>query len=300
MPATDGRGAGLVRLLSVAAALALVACGEPRQQAKIAAVPAERIIALAPHLTELTFSAAAGAQLVGVVDYSDYPPAALDIPRIGDAFRLDYERMVELEPDLVLAWKSGTPLEVIDRLEQLGLRVVVLDTDDLAGIADALREIGRYTGHAQQAERSAAEFEEGLADLRAANAGRERVRLFYQVSAEPLFTISRQHVIGESIELCGGDNIFAGLTGPSPAIATEAVIDAAPEAIIASRYTASAATGGSDPLAAWRRWQSIPAVRDDHLYTVDANLMTRPSLRILAGIRELCARIADARAQRAG
>lgn len=287
-------------LLPVIAVLVLTACSEPRPPAQVAGAPAERIIALAPHLTELTFSAGGGAQLVGAVEYSDYPPAALDIPRVGDAFRLDYERMVELEPDLVLAWKSGTPLEVIERLEQLGLRVAVLDTDDLAGIAETLREIGRYTGHAQHAGHSAAEFEDGLAGLRAANAGKERISLFYQVSAEPLFTITRRHVIGESIELCGGDNIFAALQGPSPAIATEAVIDAAPEAIIASRYTVRSEEHDSEPLKFWRRWDSIPAVRDDNLYYVDANLMTRPSLRILDGIRELCARIAEARSKRPG
>jgi iron complex transport system substrate-binding protein len=244
-------------------------------------------------LTELVFSAGAGNWLVGVVEYSDFPAAALELPRIGDAFRLDHEVIVGLDPDLILAWESGTPHEVIDRLEQLGYRVIALESGSLDGVADSLRTIGRLAGTERYAETAATAFEVSLNEIRAVVTGREAVTVFYQVSAQPLFTISRRHVIGEAIELCGGRNVFGGLAELSPAISPEAVIDAAPEVIIGARYSADMST--PNPLAVWRQWTSIPAVRNGNLFLVNANLMTRPSVRILDGVRELCEKISVAR-----
>ena len=272
------------------------ACGDDRPQDRAGSTndPASRIITLSPHLTELVYSTGAGDRLVGAVEYSDFPSAALALPRIGDAFRLDYEAIIGLDPDLVLAWSSGTPREVVNRLEQLGFRVVSLETGSLGGVADNVREIGRLTGTQWQAEAVAADFERSLEGIRTAAAGLAPVTVFYQVTAQPLLTISRRHVIGEAIELCGGRNVFGDLPDLTPSVSPEAVIDAAPAAIIAGRFTpddASAAAG----LAFWRQWTSIPAVHTDSLYLVDANLIVRSSVRVLGGVRELCASIAAAR-----
>jgi len=285
----------VVTLLLVVLSLLVSACGGDRSSDPPGTTnrPASRIITLAPHLTELVFSAGAGNRLVGVVEYSDFPAAALELPRIGDAFRLDHEAIVGLDPDLILAWESGTPPEVIDRLEQLGNRVVALDAGSLDEVADSIRMIGRLAGTERHAEAAATAFEVALNEIRAVVAGRAAVTVFYQVSAQPLFTISRRHVIGEAIELCGGRNVFGGLVELSPAISPEAVIDAAPEAIIGARYSADMST--PNPLAVWRQWTSIPAVRNGNLFLVDANLMTRPSVRILDGVRELCEKISVAR-----
>jgi len=282
-------------LLLVILSLLVSACGGDRSSDPPVTTdrPASRIITLSPHLTELVFSAGAGNWLVGVVEYSDFPAAALELPRIGDAFRLDHETIVGLDPDLILAWESGTPHEVIDRLEQLGYRVIALESRSLDGVADSLRTIGRLAGTERYAEAAATAFEVSLNEIRAVVTGRVAVTVFYQVSAQPLFTISRRHVIGEAIELCGGRNVFGGLVELSPAISPEAVIDAAPEVIIGARYSAGAST--PNPLAVWRQWTSIPAVRNGNLFLVDANLMTRPSVRILDGVRELCEKISVAR-----
>lgn len=278
--------------------LIVTACDQiPSTASRVATnPPAHRIISLAPHLTELVFSAGAGERLVGVVEYSDFPPAALELPRVGDAFRLDLEAIAELDPDLILAWESGTPREVVDRLAQLGHRVVIIESRDLDGVAGSLREIGQLAGSVSFAESAAMAFESSLADIRSTVAGRRPVTVFYQVSAQPLFTISRRHIIGEAIELCGGRNIFGTLNESSPSVSPETVIDAEPEVIIATRYTQDALV--ESPFTVWRQWSSIPAVRDDNLFLVDANLMTRPSVRILEGVRELCAAIAAVRVKR--
>ena len=279
-------------------AMLIAACGGDPTSGRIgdANRPAERIIALAPHLTELVFTAGAGDRLIGVVEYSDFPAAALELPRVGDAFRLDYEVIIELEPDLILAWESGTPVEVMERLERLGFRVVALGTKSLNDVADNLRSIGRLTGTESRANAVAADYERALRTIRDSASGRAPVRTFYQVSPRPLLTISGRHVIGQAIELCGGINIFADLPELTPSISTEAVIDAAPEAIIAGHFH-DEDTGAADGLAMWRQWRSIPAVLDGSLYLVDANLIARSSVRILDGVRELCDRIDGAREQ---
>ncbi len=283
---------GLVILLG----MIIAACSSDNQPYRSAAEqhPASRIITLAPHLTELVYSAGAGDRLVGVVEYSDYPPAALELPRIGDAFRLDHEAIAGLAPDLILAWESGTPREVIGRLEQLGYPVRVVKARNLDGVADSLRLIGRLAGTEQQGEASAVVFESALDELRATAVGHASVRVFYQVSAQPLFTVSRRHVIGEAIELCGGVNIFGELAGPSPSVSPEAVIDAEPDVIITADFTGDELLAQKQ-LAAWRQWPSIPAVRENNLFFVDADLMSRSSVRILEGVRELCGRIEGVR-----
>ena len=253
-----------------------------------------RIITLAPHLTELVYAAGAGDRLVGVVEYSDFPPQAENLPRVGDSFRLDHERVASLAPDLVLVWRSGTPLEVQERLHEMGFNVVAMEPSSIEDIGRHLIEIGKLAGTLPVAQSAADAFEARLVELRAQYSNRQPIDVFYQISARPLFTVTGRHVISEAIEICGGNNIFADVEGLSPAISAEAVILAAPEVIIAGRY-ATSTQAGDDPLEVWRRWQSIPAVRDGNLLSIDASLMARSSTRILDGVEELCGKLDSVR-----
>lgn len=260
----------------------------------LAAAPARRIVALSPHLAELVFAAGAGDRLVGVVEFSDFPPAVRDLPRVGDAFRLDYEVLAGLEPDLVLAWRSGTPADVQDRLRALGYRVVPLDANRLGDIASQLVAIGKLAGTDAVAAAAADDYARRLAGLRERYRDARPVSVFYQVSARPLFTISGRHVISEAIETCGGRNVFAGIDGLSPAVSLESVVAAAPDAIIAGDD--SLAGGAVEVLAAqWADWPSIPAVRGGHIYVVDSDRMHRQTTRILDAIEALCAKLDEAR-----
>jgi len=256
--------------------------------------PAARIIALSPHLTELAYTAGAGERLVGVVAYSDYPDAALAVERIGGAFRLDYEAIADLKPDLILAWRSGTPVDVQDRLRGMGFHVVSLDAARLADIELELREIGKLAGTSAVADEAATAFSERLRKLRERYSDAAVVDVFYQVSAQPLFTVSGRHVISEAIEVCGGRNVFADVSGLSPAVSLESVIMAEPDAIIAGHDTL--AGGSAEELRArWADWQSIPAVRSGNLFVVDADRMTRSTTRILEALDELCASLDQTR-----
>ena len=255
---------------------------------------ARRIIALAPHLTELIFRAGAGEYLVGVVEFSDYPGAASALPRVGDAFRLDYEAIADLQPDLILGWQSGTPTNVLARLQGLGYRVVALEPGSFNSIAEHLRIIGRLAGTASAAHTAAAEYDQQLKQLRSRYEGTANISVFYQLSARPMLTISRHHLIGQAIELCGGRNVFAGLDELTPAVSVEAVLDRSPEVIIGSSFGAQG-NQNLDRLSAWSRWTHIPAVRDDNLFLVDADQIVRPSTRILGGVREVCEKLEAAR-----
>ena len=248
---------------------------------------ANRIVVLAPHLAELAFAAGAGAQVVGVSAYTDFPPEASRLPSVGDAFTVDIERLRLLEPDLVLAWDSGMPAHTIEGLEQAGFRVESIQTRSLADIAEAMLRIGELAGRKEEARLEAARFSDALADLEQDYVSARPVRVFFQVSARPLYTISGQHFISELIELCGGTNVFAGLSELAPAVDVEAVLSRDPEAVIAG-------SANSD-LSVWTRFDSLAATRTGNLLTVDAPHLARASTRLDDAGTRLCAVIDHAR-----
>ncbi|MGA8203681.1 MAG: cobalamin-binding protein, partial [Woeseiaceae bacterium] len=217
-----------------------------------------RVVTLAPNLAELAFAAGAGDTLVGVSAYSDYPPAAAGLPEVGDAFAVDRERLATLEPDLLLAWESGTPVHVVDELRRGGYRVETIRTRSLEDVARALRRIGELTGHADTADRAADAYDAELAAIADQYADREPIRVFYQVSARPLYTVNGKHYVSELIRLCGGRNVFADLGELAPAVDVEAVVARDPEAILAS------SDAGEDAFAQWARWPELAANRYDN------------------------------------
>lgn len=250
--------------------------------------PARRIVTLAPHLAELVHAAGAGDRLVGTVAWSNFPPAVAALPQVGDAFRVDLEALAVLHPDLVLAWQGGNPDHLVEQLAGRGYRVVALAPERLDDIGVQLETIGRLAGTEAVATAAAAAFREELAALRRAQAGKTPVRVFYQVSWRPLYTIGGRQLISEVIDVCGGRNIFADLGELAPAVSLEAVIERDPEVILSADLQRA-------ELEEWRRWTGITAVRGGHLYSVDGDLVVRASPRILAGAREVCARLDEAR-----
>jgi iron complex transport system substrate-binding protein len=249
--------------------------------------PATRIVSLAPNLTELLFEAGAGDRLIGAVAYSDYPPAAKKIPLIGEAARLDIERIIGLKPDLVVAWKTGNNREDYERLERLGLRVYVVELGEIARVPDKIEDLGRLTGTSAAAQRSAAAFRTRYAALRQRYAGRAPVSVFYQIWERPLMTINGKHFISDVLRLCGGENVFASLGLLAPTVDMEAVIAADPQVILITT------TAGS--LDEWRRWPTVTAARLDNLYTIPDDLISRPTSRLLDGTEQLCGILDTAR-----
>lgn len=251
-----------------------------------------RIVSLAPNLTEIAFAAGAGDSIVGTVDYSDFPEAARRVPRIGDAFMVDYERVLALRPDVVLAWESGTPRAVIDKLRSLRLRVQVFSTYRVADVARVVRELGEVAGTSSVADPLALQFERGFDALRREYRGRAPLTAFIEISSRPLYTVNGKQILSEIVELCGGRNVFGYLNDLAPQISIEAVLAVNPQVILSVDETATNVD------EEWRRWNDIEAVRTRNVFALPANELARPTTRLLDGARNVCRALETARQRR--
>jgi iron complex transport system substrate-binding protein len=245
--------------------------------------PARRIVTLAPNLAELVFAAGAGDSLVAVVEYSNFPAPVKQLPRVGDAFRIDLERIVEFAPDLVIAWKSGNPQSALQKLEQLGISVWQMEITRPEEIAGAVKSISIAAGTEDFGVKVARQLQQKLTNLKQDNTGKTTVEYFYQVSARPLYTINGQHIISRGLEVCGGHNVFSDLPVLAPQISRESVILADPQAMI------SPETPGEEPgLSAWRHWQQLQAVQKGTMLYLPADEISQATPRLLDSIDLAC------------
>jgi len=253
--------------------------------------PAQRVISLAPHITENLFAVGAGDLLVGAVNFSDYPEEALSLPQVGGYNQLDIEGILALEPDLVIAWHSGNPLAQVEQLEDLGIPVYFSEPLSFSGLAHDLSQFGHLTGREATAEQAASSLETKIKQLEQKYASRRPVRVFYQVWEQPLMTINREHIIHEAITLCGGVNVFADINQLIPRISREAVLEKDPEAIIGGGM------GEENPawINNWRRFESMQAVEDNKLYFIPPSLIQRATPRMLKGTELICQKLQQAR-----
>lgn len=267
------------------------AAGDVRNAVAPAGSPS-RVVSLAPSLTELTFAAGAGDRLIGVSAHSDFPAEATRLPQVADAGGIAWESLLALRPDLVLAWRSGTRQADIARLAQLGMRVETIDVATLADVPAALRMIGKLTTSAG-AEQAARQFEQRLAGLRAANAGKPVVRTFFEISTKPLMTISARHVISEMIGLCGGQNVFADSPSLVPEPAREELAARNPMAIL---YGASPR---AEPVDRATLYAGVANYRPQRTLAITADYAYRPGPRLLLAAAEICAALDAVRASAA-
>ena len=259
--------------------------------------PAGRIVSLAPHLTELLYDAGAGAKLVGAVEYSDFPPAARALPRVGNDAGINLEAVLALKPDLVVAWPNVGSKLAIDRLAALGLPVFRSEPRELEDIPRTLERLGALAGTEAQAARAAADFRARLAALKkkyAIKAGEAPVRVFYEVWDRPLQTVNGRHIISKVIRLCGGENVFAALPVIAPEIDAEAVLAANPEVIVAGDVNGVR----PEALEHWKAFPGLRAAANNQLYALPPELMERHTPRLLEGARRLCGLLDQARAAR--
>jgi iron complex transport system substrate-binding protein len=249
--------------------------------------PATRIISLAPHITELLYAAGAGSAVVGVSTWSDYPPAAEKLPVVADGARLELERIIDLQPDLVIAWKSGSSARQVARLRKLGLVVFESEPRSFEDIARSLERFGTLAG-SPEGKKAAVSFRERLQELRGQYSGRRKISVFYQIWPSPLMTLNGKHMVTDALRLCGATNIFASVQQLAPTVSQEAVVTANPDAIILTDERSTAADR-------WRRLSSMKAVSHNNLFSVNGTLMNRAGPRILEGTAQLCERIDTAR-----
>jgi len=249
--------------------------------------PARHIVTLAPNLAELVYAAGAGDYLDAVVEYSNFPPPVTNIPRVGDAFRIDMERLITLKPDLVIAWQSGNPQQALQKLQQLGVTVWQIEISTPEQIADTVEHIAMAAGTQAYGRKTARGLRQRLAKLKQQNMARTPLDYFFQIASQPLFTVNGQHLISRSLEICNGHNVFADLPALAPQVSRESVIHADPQVMFAPQIA-----GQSAALDGWREWPQLQAVHNDALLYLPADEITRASPRFINSI-ELACRLLD-------
>lgn len=255
---------------------------------------AERVVSLAPHVTELLFAIGAGEKLVGAVEYSDFPDAAKRLPRIGSGAGLDLEKIVSLKPDLIISWHSGNPSWQVQRLRELGFPVFESEPRKLEDVAKLMQQFGTLTGTEPTASTASNRFRQSVRSLRERNVGLASVTVFYQILDQTLLTVNHEHLINDVIQLCGGVNVFSNLPGLTQRVSIESVLQKNPDAIIASGFESM----WPDWKAQWQAWSTLSATQSNQLYFIPPDVIHRNTPRILQGAEHLCTALDKTRSAR--
>ncbi len=246
--------------------------------------PAQRIVSLAPHVTEMLFAAGAGERIVGVVSYSDFPPEAKQLPLVGSYDRLDLEQILALKPDLIIGWQSGNPQAALQQLQQFATPLYLSEPHQFDDISSNLQRFGRLAGTEAFAQQVAVRFDTRLKQLQQRYQGSASVSVFYQVWKEPLMTFNGEHLFNDLMAICGGRNLFDQLPRLASSIELEAVLKADPQVIIVGQSN----RGWLDD---WRQWEQLTAVKTQRLYALNQDLLVRPTTRVIEGIEQLCGQL---------
>jgi len=256
--------------------------------------PALRVIAMAPHVTEMVYAAGGADRIIAAVDYSDFPEAAKRLPRVGSNRQIDMERVASLKPDLIVVWMHGSSERQIEQIRALGIPMYHSEPKKLDDIASNLVRIGKLMGTEAVADAAAADFRKRLGALAAQYAHRPPVRTFYQVWDKPLYTLNGGHIVSDALRICGGVNIYAHMKVTAPVVNVEAVLQEDPEALISSGEI-SAEEGG---VAIWKPYTMLTAVKRNNLFRINGNLLNRAGPRMVAGTALMCESLELARQRR--
>jgi vitamin B12 transport system substrate-binding protein len=251
----------------------------------------QRIITLAPHIIEMLFNLGVGDRVIATTEHSDFPEAANNIPRIGNYARLKLEKILAYEPNLIIAWRTGNPIDDVERLENLGLEVVYSDPRNLDDVAKELRLLGKLTGTQKKAEILAKQYEFDLKKLRNKFANRTPISVFYELWPNPLTTISNNAWPQQHLNVCGAKNPFEKGMVDYPQVGLEQVVIVRPEVIIQPL-----SKGEKTPNAVnWLKFNEIPASKHKQIITPSSDKLHRMTPRLLKELEKLCLDIDNSR-----
>lgn len=242
------------------------------------------IIALAPHIVEMLYDVGAGEQIIGTTAFADYPEQAKKIPRIGNYVRLQLERVIELQPDLIIAWKSGNPSDDLDRLKQLGFTIVYSQPNTLSDIASELRYFATLSGHTQQGEIIAQQFEQELRNIKNTYQNKEKISGFYELWSRPLTTVAKGSWPQQFLNICQVHNPFEHAATPYPQINMEQLLQKEVALIIQPLSVNQKDREAFN----WQDWLIIPAVKTKQIIQPDADALHRMTARSLIALKDLC------------
>ncbi|WP_397451174.1 cobalamin-binding protein [Pseudomonas sp. NA-150] len=235
---------------------------------------AERVVSLAPSLTEIAVELGAADLLVGVLDGGERPLELAGIPSVGRYGQLDMERLLSLKPDLLLLWPGSVGVAQREQLQRLGIPTYTAEPQTLDQLATQFEQVGLQLGRVERGRQLAEMFRQRVAELRQHYRRDVPLRVFYQVWDRPLYTVGGEQIISDALKVCGGENLFADLSLPAPQVSVEAVLQRKPEVIVA---------GSQAQLDAWNAW-SLNA----RLVVVPDKGIERPSGQMIGAVEKLC------------
>ncbi|WP_339526773.1 cobalamin-binding protein [Pseudomonas sp. EL_65y_Pfl2_R96] len=251
-----------------------------------AAVAVERVVTLAPSLSEIVVELNSADLLVGVLDAGERPAELKDIPSVGRYGQLDIERLLSLKPDLLLLWPGGVGPAQREQLKRLNIPTYAVEPHNLEQLTVQIEAIAAQLGRPERGVSLAESLRQRLDSLRQRYRRNEPLRVFYQVWDRPLYTVGGSQIISDALEVCGARNVFADLPQPAPQVSVEAVLQRNPEVILA---------GDQAQLDAWKAWPQVTAVARGQLLLVIDKGLERPSGQMIEATAKLCHAIAPDR-----
>ncbi|AZD04727.1 cobalamin-binding protein [Pseudomonas chlororaphis] len=243
------------------------------------ALAVERVVSLAPSLSEIVVELDSADLLVGVLDAGERPPQLHNLPSVGRYGQLDMERLLSLRPDLLLLWPGSVGPAQREQLARLGIPTLVAEPHSLDQLTTQIATIAARLGRPQRGLERASELQQQLAGLRQRYARSTPLAVFYQVWDQPLYTVGGGQIISDALSVCGARNVFADLPLPAPQVSVEAVLQRNPEVILASTQA---------QLDAWKAWPQLKAVAQGRLLLISDKGLERPSGQMIAATAKLC------------
>ncbi|UZJ61022.1 cobalamin-binding protein [Pseudomonas sp. KU26590] len=247
---------------------------------------AQRVVSLAPSLTEIVIELDAADLLVGVLDGGPRPEKAVGLPSVGRYGQLDIERLLSLQPDLVLLWPGSVSAAQRDQLKRLNIPTYTAEPHTLNELADQIEQMGERLDRADRGRQVARDFRQRLVALRGRYRREIPLKVFYQVWDQPLYTVGGGQIISDALTVCGARNVFDDLKLPAPQVSLESVLQRDPDVILASDAAL---------LPAWKTWSQLKAVKAGRLIAVPDKGLERASGQMVGAVAKLCSVIAPER-----
>jgi iron complex transport system substrate-binding protein len=247
--------------------------------------PPKKIISLAPNVTEILFSLGLDQEIVGVSIHCNFPEKVQSKVRVGSYISLDFEKIVSLKPDLIIATGAGNTRDMVDRLERLGFPTYVIFPKNVEDVTWSVGHLSQLVGREKEGEEIIQEMKRRRERVVALTRGLPRPRVFLQIGEAPIVTVGKNSFADDLIRLAGGDNVAGNEKEMYPRFGMEEILKRSPEVILISSMNPRG--NYQKVLQEWSRWKTIPAVKNGQIYLIDSDLIDRPSPRIIEGLEEM-------------
>jgi len=247
--------------------------------------PPKRVVSLAPNITEILFSLGLDDEVVGISIHCNYPEKVKNRPRVGSYISLDFERIISLKPDLIIATGAGNTKEMVERLERFGFPTFVIFPKRFDDVLQSIRHLGQVVAKEKEALSMIESMSKRKGRIIEVTRGLPRPKVFLQIGESPIVTVGKGSFADDLIRLAGGENVAGNDREMYPRLGMEEILKRSPEVILIS----SMKPGGDyeRALREWGRWKTIPAVKQGRIHLIDSDLIDRPSPRIIDGLEEM-------------